>query len=148
MELEEQAFPIEEQAMEGFKRNLDLALRLGIDNEWVRKSRDVLIKLFPDTARIKESERQAVASNDFFYTFKGTKEKDDEVRIDGYRVVYVKTPYRVENIEERYKIAARWTKRQRKVVFAQDMETPVILIEGKPVELRGIRELWAKHYHN
>ena len=51
MELEDQAFPIEDKAMQAWKRNLDLAAKLGIRNNWVQASRDRLIKLFPDLAR-------------------------------------------------------------------------------------------------
>lgn len=146
MELEDQAFPIEDQAMKSWQRNLELAVRLGIYNEWVKNSRDKLVKLYPDTAQVKDQERWQEASNDFFYNFQASGKTVDDAKIDGHRVVYLDSPYRVENIDERYRIVSNWTQRQKYVIFDVSLAPPILLQAGQPIEIEGIKALWSKHF--
>ncbi|RMF17180.1 MAG: hypothetical protein D6761_04825 [Candidatus Dadabacteria bacterium] len=146
MELEDQAFPIEEKAMQGWQKNLELAVRLGIDNEWVEKSRNKLLELYPDVARVKGKERQLLADNEFFYRFPASSEGGDKLKFDGPRVVYLQTPYRIENLEQRYAITLGWTDRQKRVLFNVSVPAPAVLEDGQIVELDGIRDLWKKHF--
>lgn len=145
-ELEDQAFPIEEKAMQYWRRNLDLAIELGISNEWVQLSRERLIRLFPDVANVKAQERHVDARNEFFYKFKASDVPDPEVKIVGPKVTYVDTDYRIENLEERYRLAGLWTQRQRRVLFDIGYGDPVLLQQGKSIDVGPIKALWAERY--
>lgn len=144
MELEEQAFPVEEKAMQAWRRNLDLADRLGIRNVWVAQSRERLIRLYPELARVKAEERYTTADNEFFYRFRRSDEEDPGVRIDGPRVVYTDQNYRLENLSERYRLARQWTPRQRAVVLDFPLREPTLLRDGRPVKIDGILKLWRE----
>lgn len=144
MELEDQAFPVEEKAMAAWRRNLDLADRLGIRNVWVAASRDKLIKLYPELARVKAEERYITADNEFFYRFRRSDEEDKGVRIDGAKVVYTDQNYRLENLEERYRLARDWSGREKAVILAFPLREPTVIRDGRPVRIDGILKLWSE----
>jgi TolA-binding protein len=144
MELEDQAFPVEEKAMQAWRRNLDLADRLGIRNVWVAESREKLIRLYPELARVKAEERWTTADNEFFYRFQRSDETDPGVQIDGPRIVYTDQNYRLENLTERYRLARQWTPRQRAVVLDFPLREPTVLRDGRPIKIDGILKLWRE----
>ncbi len=71
-ELEAQAFPIEDKATEAVKRAIEYAEKLGIENEWVYKSRLLLQELQPGYEMKRADEKMAFAIDDFFYVYGDT----------------------------------------------------------------------------
>ena len=109
-ELSAQAEPIEEKAMEQWRKNLENAVRLGIVNEWVIKSRKQLEQVSSNLARIKHQEEYRVSASEFFYDFGSMDEPHPDYKFVGARVVYTDLPAgSTEALQERYTFAEFFT---------------------------------------
>lgn len=88
LELQDQAFPIEDKALQAFQKQLDTSLKAGIENEWTDKTRARLRKLNPNLERAKGNELPLLGRNEFFYRFGSTTQQTAEYEIRDGRVIY------------------------------------------------------------
>ena len=116
-QLDEQAYPIEEKALELWKANLNFAVSRGITNEWVLKSRAKLEKVSSNVARIKRTEDSVVSSSEFFYEFGSADAQTPEYKIAGARVIYPDLPEGSQNaLQEKYTFAQFFTTHHKNLI--------------------------------
>ena len=140
-ELEMQAFPIEEKALEAWQKNIDNAVRLGIVNEWVAASRKKLEYVATNLAKVKRSEQYILSSSEFFYDFGSADVQRDEYQIAGAKVLYPDLPEgSAAALQEKYTFANFFSEYHKHLMVELGQAPVQIRYNGKLLDffiLRG-----------
>jgi TolA-binding protein len=75
-ELQDQAFPIEEKAMQGFQKALEEAKAKGVDNEWVDLTKQALDRYNPGAfeVSVRGREKLQMVDNDLYFLYPNTEQ--------------------------------------------------------------------------
>jgi TolA-binding protein len=134
LELQDQAFPIEDKALQAYQKQLDTALKAGIENEWTDKTRAKLRRLNPNLERPKGNEIHVTGRNEFFYRFGATTEHNTAYEIRDGKVVYANADEGASEGPKKTELS-RW---QDRILNAGT--TPNLLLSGDGVALEPPKE--------
>ncbi len=135
LELQDQAFPIEDKALQAFQRQLDTSLKNGIENEWTELTRTRLRKLNPNLERARANERTVLGQNEFFYRFGPTTDRAAGYEIRDGKVLYADQTGVEEGKEKKIEL----TRAQRSILKGGTRST--LLLSGEGLVIEAPREL-------